>query len=175
MAAHFPEREIGGVAVVTLVALLLVLLVCYGAGLLARAAFGRALSERFENRLHALYPRYTVIKAMTQGLGGGSGHDALSSVLVSFDDHQMLAFEVERSPEMNSGGNTDSGAEIKPTSHPEQVTLYLPGSPDPWSGTVINVTPDRVQTLDTPFPDLLGAFEKLRLDSQKILRGESVH
>ena len=150
LAAHFPEREIGGVAVVTLVALLLVLLVCYGAGLLARAAFGRALSERFENRLHALYPRYTVIKAMTQGLGGGSGHDALSSVLVSFDDHQMLAFEVER---LSDG----------------RVVVFLPGAPDPWSGSVVLVPAERVAAMPFDTPALNRSLKGLGRGSAALL------
>ncbi len=125
LAAHLPEREIGGVAAVTLVGLVLILLLCYGAGLLARAAFGRALSENFESRLQALYPRYTVIKAMTQGLGGTTGSHALRPVLVSFDDHQLLAFEVERLAD-------------------SRVVVFLPGAPDPWSGSVVLVPPERV-------------------------------
>ena len=125
LAAYLPERQIGGVAAVTLVGLVLILLMCYGAGLLARAALGRALSEKFENRLHALYPRYTVIKAMTQGLGATTGSSALKPVLVSFDDHQLLALEVER---LADG----------------RVVVFLPGAPDIWSGSVVLVPPERV-------------------------------
>ncbi len=128
LVALFPQRSIGGVAVATLVALALVLGLCYGAGLLARAAFGRAMSEGFENRLHALYPRYTVIKAMTQGLAGKSGAAVTKTVLVTFDDHQLLAMEVER---------LDDG----------RVVVFLPGAPDPWSGSVVLVDPQRVQPL----------------------------
>jgi uncharacterized membrane protein len=120
-----PQREIGGVAAATLVGLVLILLLCYGAGRLARATFGRALSENFEDRLHALYPRYTVIKAMTEGLGGTTGGHALRPVLVSFDDHQQMAYEVERL--------SDS-----------RVVVFLPGAPDPWSGSVVLVPPERV-------------------------------
>jgi len=125
LAARLPQVRFGGIAMVTLVALVLLLLICYGAGRLARAALGRQLTENFENRLHALYPRYTVIKAMTQGLGDEAGLGPLRTVLVTFDDHQLLAFEVER---LADG----------------RVVVFLPGAPDPWSGSVVLVAAERV-------------------------------
>ena len=91
VAAMFPNRQVSGVALVSLVALLLLLMLCYGAGLLARAALGRTLSASFEDRLQALYPRYTIIKGMTQGLGVDGVKSGLKTVLVSFDDHQVLS------------------------------------------------------------------------------------
>ena len=125
VAAMFPNRQGGGVALASLVALLLLLLLCYGAGLLARAALGRTLSASFEDRLQTLYPRYTIIKGMTQALGVDGVKSGLKTVLVSFDDHQVLAVEVER---LADG----------------RVVVFLPGAPDPWSGSVVLVSHERV-------------------------------
>ena len=138
LAGLLSTHEVGGVAVASLIALALVLLLCYGAGLLARAAVGRTLSERFENRLHALYPRYTVIKGMAQGLSAGAGKDSLKAVLVGFDDHQQMAVEVER---LADG----------------RVVVFLPGAPDPWSGSVVLVPPDRVSAM----PVEIGAMHRV--------------
>jgi len=153
LAAQFPQHTIGGVAVATLVALALVLVICYGAGLLARAAFARALSERFEDRLHALYPRYTVIKAMTQSLGTQAGDKSLKTVLATFDDHQMLAMEVER---MADG----------------RVVLFLPGAPDPWSGSVVLVEPQRVQPVSADIAALNQSLKRLGRGCSAVLRAE---
>ena len=150
LAAQFPQHTIGGVAVATLVALALVLVICYGAGLLARAAFARALSERFEDRLHALYPRYTVIKAMTQSLGTQAGDKSLKTVLATFDDHQLLAMEVERL--------TDG-----------RVVLFLPGAPDPWSGSVVLVEPQRVQPISEDITALNISLKRLGRGSAAVL------
>jgi uncharacterized membrane protein len=128
LAGLLSTHEVGGVAVASVVALALLLLLCYGAGLLARAAIGRALSASFEDRLHALYPRYTVIKGMAQGLNAGAVKDPLKAVLVSFDEHQQMAVEVER---LADG----------------RVVLFLPGAPDPWSGSVVLVAPERVSAM----------------------------
>ncbi|MCC7326274.1 MAG: hypothetical protein IT521_05670 [Burkholderiales bacterium] len=150
LASHFPQREIGGVAVASLVALALVLLLCYGAGLLARAAVGRALSESFENRLHALYPRYTVIKAMTQGLGVAAAHNGPRTVLVSFDDLQQVAMEVER---LADG----------------RVVVFLPGAPDPWSGSVVLVAAERVAALSFDLAALSRSLKGLGRGSAALL------
>jgi len=125
LAAMFPQQQVGGFALASLVALLLLLLLCYGAGLLARAALGRTLSATFEDRLQTLYPRYTIIKGMTQALGVDGVKSGLKTVLVSFDDHQVFAVEVER---LADG----------------RVVVFVPGAPDPWSGTVVVVSPERV-------------------------------
>jgi uncharacterized membrane protein len=137
VSAMFPDREVGGVAMASLVAMVLLLLLCYGAGLLARAAVGRSLSASFEDRLETVYPRYTVIKGMTQALGVDGVKSDLKTVLVSFDDHQILAIEVER---LADG----------------RVVVFLPGSPDPWSGSVVMVSQERVELI----PVEIGALHR---------------
>jgi uncharacterized membrane protein len=137
VAAMFPDRQVGGVALASLVAMLMLLLLCYGAGLLARAALGRTLSASFEDRLQTIYPRYTVIKGMTQALGVDGVKSDLKTVLVSFDDHQILAIEVERLPD-------------------GRVVVFLPGAPDPWSGNVVMVPQERVAAV----PVEIGALHR---------------
>ena len=137
LAAMFPNRQIGGVAIASLVAVLLLLMLCYGAGLLARAALGRTLSASLEDRLQTLYPRYTIIKGMTQALGVHGVKSSLKTVLVSFDDHEVFAVEVER---MVDG----------------RVVVFLPSAPDPWSGSVVLVSPERVVSV----PVEIGALHR---------------
>ena len=152
LIALLPDKTLGGVALATVATLVLLLLLCYGAGLLARAALGRRLSESFENKLHALYPRYTVFKGMTQGLAGNQGTQALKVVLVSFDDHQMLAMEVER---LADG----------------RVVLFLPGAPDPWSGSVVLAEAQRVSEVPAELAALSRALKGLGHGSATMLGG----
>ena len=137
LAAMFPNRQVGGVALASLFALMLLLLLCYGAGLMARAALGRTLSASFEDRLQTIYPRYTIIKGMTQALGVHGVKSGLKTVLVSFDDHQVIAVEVER---------TADG----------RVVVFVPSAPDPWSGNVVLVSHERVVAL----PAEIGALHR---------------
>lgn len=150
VAALFPYRQVGGVALVSLIALLLLLLLCYGAGLLARAALGRTLSASFEDRLQRLYPRYTIIKGMTQAFGIDGVQSGLKTVLVSFDDHQILAFEVER---LADG----------------RVVVFLPGAPDPWSGSVVMVAQDRVEGVSVEIRALHRSLNRIGRGSGALL------
>jgi uncharacterized membrane protein len=150
VAAMFPDRQVGGVALASLVAMLMLLLLCYGAGLLARAALGRTLSASFEDRLQTIYPRYTVIKGMTQALGVDGVKSDLKTVLVSFDDHQILAIEVERLPD-------------------GRVVVFLPGAPDPWSGNVVMVTQERVAAAPVEIGALHRSLKRIGRGSAALL------
>ena len=152
LVQRFDHVEVAGVTLAGVLTIAILLLLCFGAGLLARAAFGRTLSERFEDRLQALYPRYTVIKGMAHGFAGVSSDDGLKSVLVTFDDHQLLALEVER---MGDG----------------RVVIFVPGSPDPWSGNVVFVAPERVQALPVSVPDLNRALKGIGHNCAALLEG----
>jgi len=137
-----PDKSVGGVALASVAAVALLLLLCFGAGLLARAAFGRSLTDRFEGRLQTIYPRYAVIKAMSQGLHGALGQRVLKPVLATFDDHQLIAFDIER---LGDG----------------RAVLYVPGAPDAWSGSVLLVSPERIEPLDIDPAVLAKAMQRL--------------
>ena len=146
-----PDGNVGGIALATLAAVVLLLLLCYGAGMAARAALGRSLSERFESRLQTVYPRYAVIKAMSQGLHGALGQRVLKPVLATFDDHQLIAFDMER---------LDDG----------RAVLYLPGAPDAWSGSVLLVPAERIEPLDIDAAQLAKSMQRLGLGTAALLK-----
>ncbi len=166
---------VAGYALIFSIALLVIVMLCFVAGILASRSVARQFTGWLEKYLLMMFPRYAIFKEQLSGnIGGEIAKNRLKPVHVRLEGYSRLAFEVERSPEVGPEQGPEAGSEAK-AMHVERVTVYLPGSPDPWSGTVINVAPDQVQPIDSPFPDVLGAFEKLGLDSQKILRGESVH
>jgi uncharacterized membrane protein len=146
-----PDKSVGGVALASIAAVVLLALFCFGAGLLARAAIGRSLTDRFEGRLQTIYPRYAVIKAMSQGLHGALGQRVLKPVLATFDDHQLIAFDIER---------LDDG----------RVVLYVPGAPDAWSGSVLLVAPERIAPLDIDPAVLDRAMQRLGQGTAALLQ-----
>lgn len=177
-----------GYVLVFVIAVLVIVLLCFVAGILASRSLARRFTLSIEKYLLMLFPRYAIFKEQLSGnIGGEIAKNRLKPVCVQLEGHTRLGFEVERTeeeppegerPAVTQPGSSAPGLSEQSTdrvgSHVELVTVFLPGSPDPWSGTVINVAPDRVRVIQSPFPDVLGAFEKLGLDSQKILRGESV-
>ncbi len=145
-----PFQQVGGIAVVTGAAVLL--LVCYGAGMLARAAVGRALSARFEDQPSTLYPRYVVLEGMAQGLHSALGQRVLNPVLATFDDHQLIAQEIER---LADG----------------RVVVFAPGAPDAWSGSIVLVAPQRVEPLDVDAAALSRSMKGLGHGLGRVLGG----
>ena len=134
------------------VAIAILLLLCFGAGLLARRSFIQKLGGAFEKQLAFFFPRYTILKdQMADSIGGDENRPQMKPVLVRFDDFMRIAFETERSE--NS----------------KLVTIYLPGSPDPWAGKAIVVDSDRVQALTTEFGTAVATCEQLGRGTVKLI------
>ncbi|REJ92539.1 MAG: DUF502 domain-containing protein [Planctomycetota bacterium] len=139
-----PIKSAEGVALLLALAILIVLLICFIAGFVARRSFGRRFSGFVEKHLVMFFPRYAIIKEqMTGTIGGDETRPTLKPVSVSFSDCSRIGFQVE-----SAGEN-------------EPVTIYLPGSPDPWIGSVVLVEPHRVRPLPLEFAEASAVFEQL--------------
>ncbi len=141
LAAVFPRIDtVGEVVLLNLIAVALILAVCFVAGLLARAAAAGRLVKSLETRVLSRLPFYLFVKGMTESIIEAEGDTTLRSVLVRLDDYSQLAFEVERLP---------SG----------EVVIFLPGAPNPWSGAVCIVDAGRVTPLEAP---MLAAVQNIK-------------
>jgi uncharacterized membrane protein len=138
-------ERFGGFAVLNLVTILLTFMICYAAGLAATSRVGKQVYLKVDEQLLNLFPRYGFLKA-TAGSMSGDTEKPLPVVIVRLDDQSMLCFEIERSD--------------------EQVVVFMPGSPDPWSGAVALVTPDRVTRMQTDFHK---AIKSIRLAGRGML------
>ncbi|MDX2413345.1 MAG: DUF502 domain-containing protein [Woeseiaceae bacterium] len=142
-----PIESIGGIAFVNLLALLAILVVCFGAGVLARSPLAKKIYKAIDNGLLAI-PGYAFIKAHTDSMKLGQAEaKSMQPVLVQFDDNSQLGFEIER---------LDNG----------QVVIYLPGAPDPWSGSVAYFSVDRVKKLELSASEAINNVRRLGRGSQ---------
>jgi uncharacterized membrane protein len=149
-----PVKTPGGIALLILLAIVVVLLLCFAAGLLARYSFGKRISEAFEKNLLLFFPRYAILRdQMADSIGGDETKPQMKPVLAKFDDSSRLGFEIER---------TEDGL----------VIVYLPGSPDPWSGNAVLLSADRVQKVDVEFGDAVATCERLGRGSAPLLAGK---
>jgi uncharacterized membrane protein len=130
LGALIPIDSVGGVALANILSVLVILVLCYLAGLLAQVSSIKNKVAGLEELLVAAIPGYAFAKTMVSGVV--KAEDAvgkMTPVLVRLDDYKQIAFEVERTP----GGN---------------IVVFLPGAPNPWSGSVVYVSEDRVEPLD---------------------------
>lgn len=139
--AKIPIERTIGLIVVDLLALGVLLLICFLAGLVARRKIASGLITSLEINFLQKVPGYEIAKAkLTAQLRFEAGEYA--TVLVRFDDQWQIGFEMDRI----------SG---------EMVVVYLPGSPDPWSGAVTIVTQDRIKRLGSNQVATLSVFKHL--------------
>ena len=87
---------------------------------------------------------------MPQGLYGAAGQQVLNPVRVSFDDHRTIACDIE--------GLGDGRA-----------VVYLPGAPDPWSGSMVLVPVDRLLPLTLQTGALAASLRGLGKGTGKLL------
>ena len=151
LSEYIPVKTPSGIAMLVTISIAIVLLMCFAAGLIARWSIGRRLSKFVENNLILLFPRYAIYREQLKGsIGGDHNKPEMIPVLVRFDDVTRIAFEVER------------------TEGP-LVSIYLPGSTDPWSGFVIFMAADRVEPMNIPFSEALGICERMGRESLHLL------
>jgi uncharacterized membrane protein len=154
VAGRLPQWTVGGVSLAVALATLVLLVLCYAAGLLARRSFGRRFSEKVERTLLLLFPRYAIWKShLATNVGAEHGGELFKfqPVLVAFDDSSRIGFEIERS----------EAAAL--------ATVYLPGSPDPWNGYVVHIATGRVKPLAVNFSEAAALCESMGRGASAVL------
>jgi uncharacterized membrane protein len=137
-------KTVGGISLLILLAVGILLVLCFAAGVLARISLSRSVSAAFEKKLVLLFPRYAILRdQMADTIGGDHARPRMKPVIVNYNGTQRIAFETERSDDLRT------------------VTVYLPGSPDPWAGHVALLPADQVEPLDADFGKAVATCEQL--------------
>lgn len=128
LSRFIPVESIAGVAVVDVLAVVVLLVLCFVAGMVAKSPPARRLYGRLDNALMVV-PGYAFIRSFSDHFRQESpGNAPLKPVMVTFDDYSQLCFEIER--------------------RESRVVIYMPGAPDPWAGTLVYVCQERVSDID---------------------------
>ena len=155
LAAVLPVSHVGGVGVVTLVAVAILVAIAFLAGLLARTGPGRRVTHWFEESLLGGLPQYRMVKSLADGLTQLETGGALQPVLMRGDEGWMLGYQMEELPD---------GWRV----------IFLPASPTPMSGNVMYVEASRVKPLDLSMRDAMQLVKRLGIGSAEKLRGANL-
>lgn len=145
-----PIDSIAGIALEEILTIIIMLLCCLLAGMVAHSTWGRVIHRRLDTALLNLIPGYAWMKGVTGGIRDDEAEKVLKPVLVRFDDYSQVAFEADRTVE-------------------GMVAIYLPDAPNPRSGSVSYVTADRVEPIDTSFMAVVRTYKHLGRGSADIL------
>ena len=124
-----------------IVAILLLVCVCFVVGLIVRTGPGLRAKNACERALLERLPGYTFLRGLAKRLAGTSEEQTLQPALVELEDALVPALIVE---ELEDGS----------------YTVLVPSAPTPMAGSVYILPRDRVHPVDIPFTQAIGVFSK---------------
>lgn len=152
IAAHLPEGVVAGVGVATIIAVLILLLVCFVAGLVAQTGAGKRIMEWIEATVLGGMPQYQMIKSMTQGLAHLEQSDGIKPILVGIDDGWQIGYLLERLEN-------------------RWLVAFVPQAPTPMSGNIVYLPEHKVRPLDISLVEAIGIVKHMGIGSSAALRG----
>lgn len=129
-----------------LTATVIVIGICFLAGLIARARVAKKMVSSVENNVLSHMPGYSFMKSFGADMMGQGGND-WKPVTIKLDDSWQIGFLIDDISE-------------------EVCAVFIPDAPKPWSGTIIYVTPDRIK--------ILNITQKQAVDYLRVL-GRGMH
>ncbi len=155
LAARIPVESVVGLRTPRLLAIGAIVVFCFLAGLFARTALARKIVHVLETAVLSKVPGYEFLKGTGESILGVAKEGAYPVVFVRFDDTWQIGFQVEK---------LENGL----------VAVFVPDAPNPRSGAVHFLTPDRVKPANIPLASALQCLKRLGAGSKALLRGLSV-
>jgi len=153
VAERIPLESAIGLETPKILALFLLVLLCFMAGLFARTASAKKMVSWLESMLLSNLPGYSFMKNLGEEVGGTAPTQNYQSVLVRFDDASQIGFLVERTPD-------------------RRVVVFIPDSPSPWTGSVFVIDEDRVTLFDEATTSAVKCLQKLGAGAGELIKGK---
>lgn len=154
VAKLIPDQLASG-AMEAVAAVVVIVILCFLAGLFARTVLAQRAMSELESAVLSRVPAYEYLKqagSSMMGLGEMAEHPV---VLVQIGDAWRL------------GVQTDVAGK-------DLTAVFLPNSPNSFSGSVYFVKSNKVKRLDVPLRTALGCLERLGAKGESFLSGLSL-
>ena len=139
-----------GLPLPQMMAALIVLAICFVAGVVVSTGPGRWLKETLDRRLLERVPGYTMVRGLAGRIAGQETGATFAPALVEMDDALVPAFVVEEHPD-------------------GQLTVFVPSVPTPAAGTVYILARERVHLVDVPFTKAVSVISRWGAGSRDLL------
>lgn len=145
-----PIQTYGGIVIVNILALFLLLLLCFLLGVLATNKRVDSFKNWIEAKVLMNIPGYLFLKGYSESIDyQEKSKQEFIPALISFDDNAQLGFLIEE----NKNG---------------MASVFMPGAPSPWSGSVIYVENNRVKKLNIPVNEAIKHLQSVGRNSSFI-------
>jgi len=137
---HFPD----------IVTLMLLLLLCFIAGLLAETRAGQNAGNFFERVFLNHIPGYSIVRSFTRRIGNFEESEKFTPALVVMEDALVPAFVVEK--------------------HIGRYTVFVPSAPTPGVGAIYILATERVHLLDVSLLKAIKCVTSWGAGSDELLK-----
>ena len=153
IVSHFPKVKVLGLAIEEIVAIFIIIIICFAAGLIAKTTYAQKLIHRLENGILSFVPGYSFMKKMNENIMGFESNEDLKVVLVPTDAGWQFAFLIEQIDENN-------------------FSVFIPDAPNPWSGSVVFVAKENIKDVAISQKQALACIRKLGYGSAALLKNK---
>jgi uncharacterized membrane protein len=153
LVSNLPKISVLGLAIQEFIGILIIILICFAAGLLARTAAAEKVVQKLEDGILSFVPGYSFMKSMNENILGLESKDDLKVILVPTDAGLQFAFLIE------------------PVSD-DKFTVFIPDAPNPWSGSVVFVDKKDITEIDITQKQALACIRKLGYGSEELLKNK---
>lgn len=154
IAHHLPGFTMVGISFPQLVAVLILLVIGFFAGLIAKMGIGARLVDRIESVVLRKVPGFTLLKSMAHGKLGGSSDRPVRVALANIDDAWLIAFIMEEEAD-------------------GLLTVFVPSAPTPTAGSLYFLTEQQVKRLDVPMQTAIKCIMQLGVGARELLASSS--
>jgi len=134
-----------------LIALTIVLVMCFLAGAVVRTRAGLRAKRALDTGLFERIPGYALIRSLAGRVAGREDTAAFAVALAEIEDALVPAFVVE---EHEDG----------------RYTVFVPSIPTPAAGAVYILPRERVHLVDVPFPRAVSVISKWGAGSEELVK-----
>jgi uncharacterized membrane protein len=144
--------NLAGASAATIIAAIVLIVVSFAAGLIARTGFGARMANRLENSILGGLPQYQMIKSMAEGLAQVENAEGVKPALVSIEEGWQLGYLLE---DVGNGW----------------VAVFLPQAPTPMSGNIMFLPAERTKPLSISMVQAMAIVKRIGVGSADVLRG----
>jgi uncharacterized membrane protein len=133
--SHLPTERIFGMGLLAIISLLLILLICYLAGMLAESRYVKSFIALLEDNLFVFIPGYAMMKSRASEAIGNTDNE-WKTVLIGDGEDWKFGIEVDRQQD-------------------GYCTIFFPEPPDAKSGEMKLIHESKLKRLDMPVSKLV--------------------
>ena len=151
VVAPIVERLPDGLRFPTVIAAMLLMVVCFAVGLLARMRAGHNAGRFFERAILNHIPGYAMVRSFARRLGNVEESARFAPALVEIEDALAPAFVVEEHPD-------------------GRCTVFVPSAPTPGVGAIYIMGKERVHLVDASFLNTVKCISRWGAGSAELLK-----